>query len=125
MVDPLGNGGHGTIVSTGSEEARIQGFTGNALQTDVVKAIQGRARKERSGSGGYLCTGMECYVGGKEPNHYDAMALSHARVGKVVFGKWDGGKGGMGGTKWKGLKGVQDIEDTNHTYRVFFAKAPA
>ena len=111
IVDPSKD----VVVSKGSEEGKLQGGANNVLQTNVILAIQGVARRERSGNEGqYICTGYEIYME-REPDWYEAMALLHARVGKVVFKVWDEEEGGVGGMG----NGVQDLEDTNHRYRVF------
>ena len=135
MVDPNGDYGRGVIASSGKAESQHQALINgsetqmNILQTPTVLAIQGQARNSRNSQSStvendnntdtqYLCTGYECYMI-KEPNHYDAMALLHARVGAVIFKVWDKGRGGLGGSKGKGMIGVHEIDDTNHTYRVF------
>jgi tRNA(Arg) A34 adenosine deaminase TadA len=93
--------------STAKEAATI---TMNPLQTSIILAIQGvsrmerqRARRELVGtaavatgddgpaapdnfaSGQYLCTGYDIYTT-LEPTVYEAMALVHARIRRLVFG---------------------------------------
>lgn len=52
----------------------------------------------------------------KEPNVYEAMALVHSRVRRVVFGVEDREMGGLGGTT---IAGIHSLSGTNHHYRAF------
>ena len=52
----------------------------------------------------------------KEPNAYEAMALVHSRVRRVVFGVKDTGMGGLGGAA---AAGIHSLPGTNHHYRAF------
>ncbi|KAL7552307.1 hypothetical protein ACHAWF_015541 [Thalassiosira exigua] len=100
----------------------------NPLCTPVMLAIQGVSRREREiamgcgmeseefRSGQYLCTGYDVYLT-KEPNVYEAMALVHSRVRRVVFGVRDAEMGGLGGAG-DGF-GVHSLPGTNHHYRAF------
>jgi tRNA-specific adenosine deaminase 3 len=53
----------------------------------------------------------------KEPNAYEAMALVHSRVRRVVFGKQDKEMGGLGGVY--NFRGIHCLPGTNHHYRAF------
>ena len=59
----------------------------------------------------------------KEPNAYEAMALVHSRVRRVVFGTADKEMGGLGGVADSiddGFKrGIHCLPGTNHHYRAF------
>lgn len=58
----------------------------------------------------------------KEPNAYEAMALVHSRVRRVIFGTIDKNMGGLGGVanSMDGLKGgIHCLPGTNHHYRAF------
>ncbi|KAL9186955.1 hypothetical protein ACHAXT_010675 [Thalassiosira profunda] len=139
VMDPA----NGSVVSRASKERRLQGMSNaqtpteqswvsfpdeaNPLCTPTMLAIQGVSRKERevalgSGmeskefkSGQYLCTGYDVYLT-KEPNAYEAMALVHSRVRRVVFGVQDPGMGGLGGAA---AAGIHSLPGTNHHYRAF------
>lgn len=52
----------------------------------------------------------------KEPHAYEAMALVHSRVRRVVFGIQDQGMGGLGGAA---AAGIHSLPGTNHHYRAF------
>jgi tRNA-specific adenosine deaminase 3 len=128
------------IVSTSrSEQAKLEVGVGidvlrNPLQTSVLLAIQGVARLERQAAmtaggvgtetfatGQYLCTGFDIYVY-KEPDFYEAMALLHSRVRRIVFVENDTVGGGLGGgTELE--RSVHSLKGTNHHFRVFRAKA--
>jgi tRNA(Arg) A34 adenosine deaminase TadA len=96
----------GDIVSASFDEFCLQSgfdgttappFPGNPLATPIVWAIQGVSRKERTVAmkeglssaafqkGQYLCTGYDVYTLA-EPTVFEAMALVHARVHRVVYG---------------------------------------
>jgi len=64
----------------------------------------------------YLCTGYDVYVT-KEPNIYEAMALTHSRVRRVIYGSPDKYMGGLGGTGDENA--VHCLPGTNHHFRVF------
>lgn len=56
----------------------------------------------------------------KEPNVYEAMALVHSRVRRVVFGVTDREMGGLGGAAAnKEYVGIHCLPGTNHHYRAF------
>jgi len=58
----------------------------------------------------------------KEPNIYEAMALVHSRVRRVVFGVRDEGMGGLGGAADAAdgrNTGIHSLPGTNHHYRAF------
>jgi tRNA(Arg) A34 adenosine deaminase TadA len=58
----------------------------------------------------------------KEPNIYEAMALVHSRVRRVVFGVRDEGMGGLGGAVDAANSrnaGIHSLPGTNHHYRAF------
>ena len=62
----------------------------------------------------------------KEPNVYEAMALVHSRVRRVVFGVRDRDMGGLGGTSdstatngQRKENGIHALPGTNHHYRAF------
>ena len=58
----------------------------------------------------------------KEPNVYEAMALVHSRVRRVVFGVRDKDMGGLGGAANAANRqntGIHSLPGTNHHYRVF------
>jgi tRNA-specific adenosine deaminase 3 len=101
----------------------------NPLQTPVIFAIQSVSRRERARraqlgeeseeftQGQYLCTGLDCYVV-NEPDFYEAMALLHSRIARIIFSeenKASGGLGGCGGIE----RGIHSLKDTNHKFRVF------
>jgi tRNA(Arg) A34 adenosine deaminase TadA len=53
----------------------------------------------------------------KEPNPYEAMALVHSRVRRVIFGIADKEMGGLGGV---GVSlAAHCLPGTNHHYRAF------
>lgn len=101
---------------------------GNPLNTPPMLAIQGVSRIERQHavgkgmdsesfkSGQYLCTGYDVYTT-REPAVFEAMALVHSRVRRVVFCFGDKDEGGLGGTG-RGTS-VHSLPGTNHRFRAF------
>jgi tRNA-specific adenosine deaminase 3 len=100
----------------------------NSLCTSPILAIQGVSRIERMAAlghgmnsdtfkqGQYLCTAYDCYLT-REPGVFEAMALVHSRIRRVIFGVENHGDGGLGGT---GLEtAVHALPGTNHHYRAF------
>jgi len=59
----------------------------------------------------------------KEPSVYEAMALVHSRVRRVVFGIRDFGIGGLSGGSGclpsRQSTGIHTLPGTNHHYRAF------
>lgn len=58
----------------------------------------------------------------KEPNVYEAMALVHSRVRRVIFGVVDNEMGGLGGASNSANSqntGIHSLPGTNHHYRAF------
>lgn len=98
------------------------------LCTPVLLAIQGISRMERKAAlghgmdsdtfrnGQYLCTGYDMYLE-KEPDVFEAMALVHSRIRRVVFGHSNKVTGGIGGTGEGSA--VHCLPGTNHRYRAF------
>jgi tRNA(Arg) A34 adenosine deaminase TadA len=132
VVDPV----TGRTVARSSAEYDLQNSsccsdpaTINPLQTSVVLAIQAvsrieRRNAERSASmdnpefqaGQYLCTGYDVYTTA-EPSPYEAMALVHARIRRLVFGcPTEHGGGGI--TEHR----VHALPGTNHKYRAFVCR---
>jgi tRNA(Arg) A34 adenosine deaminase TadA len=97
----------------------------NPLATSIVLAIQGVSRKERQKAisdgmessefqkGQYLCTGYDLYTT-HEPTVFEAMALLHSRIRRVVYGcSYLQHGGGI-----KDMK-IHTLPSTNHHYRAF------
>ncbi len=63
----------------------------------------------------YLCTGYDIYIT-KEPGIFEAMALVHARIRRVIFceSNEEGGLGGGGADT-----SINSLPSTNHRYRAF------
>mmetsp|Transcript_243 Transcript_243/g.307 ORF Transcript_243/g.307 Transcript_243/m.307 type:complete len:408 (+) Transcript_243:210-1433(+) len=110
--------------SGGSKEKYL--LLENVLNTPVLMAIQGVSRKEREGATGhgmdsdkfkggqYLCTGYDAYLT-REPSIFEAMALVHSRVRRVIFGNPNVHDGGLGGSEIS----VHSLPGTNHRFRAF------
>ena len=100
----------------------------NPLRSSIILAIQGVSRKERSTASGkgmdsddfkngqYLCTGYDIYVT-TEPDIFEAMAITHSRFRRVIYGIRNSSTGGLGGTG--STTAVYSLPGTNHHYRVF------
>jgi tRNA(Arg) A34 adenosine deaminase TadA len=100
----------------------------NPLSSSIILAIQGVSRKERSTASGkgmdsddfkngqYLCTGYDIYVT-TEPDIFEAMAITHSRFRRVIYGIRNSSTGGLGGTG--STTAVYSLPGTNHHYRVF------
>jgi len=117
------------VVARASDEMRAQSNDCNPLQTCEILAIQAVSRLERQAAlklthldvadalkqGQYLCTGLEVYTI-LEPLTFEAMALLHSRVSRVIFGIARPQGGGLT------QHSIHDLPGTNHTYRAFQAK---
>mmetsp|Transcript_9941 Transcript_9941/g.15279 ORF Transcript_9941/g.15279 Transcript_9941/m.15279 type:complete len:304 (+) Transcript_9941:193-1104(+) len=125
VIDPL----TGSIVSCAKDELLHQpNAENNPLLSPVILAIQGVSRKEREAAiglgmesigfrnGQYLCTGYDMYLK-SEPNIYEAMALVHSRIRRVIFEQSNLTDGGIGGTGF--ASDVHCLPGTNHHYRAF------
>lgn len=125
------------IVSRASEERQHQALDedtsildANPLSSSPILAVQGVSRIERAVAQGYgmdsdvfqqgqyLCTSYDLFVT-KEPSVFEAMAMVHSRVGRVIFGVPNAEDGGLGGTGF--ATAVHSLPGTNHHYRVFAA----
>ena len=116
------------VVSRASEELTFQGISvsSNPLASSPILAIQGVSRKERQEAlrqgaatsafrrGQYLCTGYDIFLL-REPSMFEAMALMHSRIRRVVFGIKNSMDGGLGGSG----QYLHCLAGTNHRYRVF------
>jgi tRNA(Arg) A34 adenosine deaminase TadA len=118
----------GRVVATSSQEFKAQqqrecDIRSNPLVTPYILAIQGVSRIERTSWGSetlqYLCTGYDVY-GVREPTAFEAMALVHSRIRRLVFGvesKYVSGsnshRSGIFDAQVHGLPG------TNHHFRAF------
>ena len=128
IMDPSCHGG--AVVSRSREEWLLQqpSMGRNPLSTPVLLALQGVSRKERMSAlghglasnefrqGQYLCTGYDIFLN-KEPSVYEAMALVHSRMRRVIFSATNDCDGGLGGTGAESA--VHCLPATNHRYRVF------
>lgn len=142
VVDPV----TGRIIARSGAEYDLQNSSQfldpvriNPLQTSVVLAIQAVSRIERRHAeqsasmdstefqtGQYLCTGYDVYTTA-EPSPYEAMALVHARIRRLVFGccreNADDRDKANGSTYNGGVRGgiteyaVHALPGTNHKYR--------
>jgi tRNA-specific adenosine deaminase 3 len=119
----------GSVVATSKDELILQPLSSkNPLCTPVILAIQGISRFERKAAlghgmesdtfrnGQYLCTGYDIYVR-NEPSVFEAMAMVHSRIRRVVFRDINPNDGGLGGTGT--ASAVHCLPTTNHRYRVF------
>mgnify|MGYP000450884819 CR=1 FL=1 len=100
----------------------------NPLCSSVILAIQGVSRRERSAAAGqginsdefkngqYLCTGYDMYLT-TEPDCFEAMAITHSRFRRVIYGIPNHVTGGLGGAG--NATAVYSLPGTNHHYRVF------
>jgi tRNA(Arg) A34 adenosine deaminase TadA len=118
----------GLVIARASDERKVQQQSIcelNPLATCILLALQGVSRREREVAiekgmdsdsfqkGQYLCTGYDVYTT-LEPTVFEAMALVHARVRRVVYGSsLPASLGGISGMHVHALPG------TNHHYRAF------
>jgi tRNA-specific adenosine deaminase 3 len=69
----------------------------------------------------YICTGFDAFLT-HEPDLFDAMALLHSRVSRVIFGEPDalcGAVGGPSGGEGGGALRLQEVRELNHHYSVW------
>lgn len=119
------------VISKASDEASSQGSISeqdNPLCTPAILAIQGVSRKERDiatghgmssttfQKGQYLCNGYDAFLE-NEPTVFEAMALVHSRIRRVVFRHPNHRDGGLGGSG--DATAVHFLPGTNHHYRAF------
>jgi tRNA(Arg) A34 adenosine deaminase TadA len=121
----------GRIIGRATDERVLQqqqyrqGDYSNPLATSILYAIQSVSRLERERAfsqgvdsanfqgGQYLCTGYDVYTT-HEPSVFEAMALVHSRIRRLVIGcTSSSGNGGL--TSFQ----VHSLPGTNHKYRVF------
>lgn len=127
IMDPVSE----TVISKSHDEWTLLTTTStptNPLCTPVLLALQGVSRLERRAAlgygmeseeftkGQYLCTGYDIYLT-REPSVFEAMALVHSRMRRVVFAVSNLEDGGLGGTGESSA--VHCLPATNHRYRVF------
>lgn len=127
----------GRVVATASSERELQWnmlpdkVPPNPLSTPFLLAIQAVSRLEREAvvskggmqsdsfkQGQYLCTGYDVYST-LEPTVFEAMALVHSRIRRLVFGctlQDAGSQHGCGGVT---EAHVHALPGTNHHYRSF------
>jgi tRNA(Arg) A34 adenosine deaminase TadA len=118
----------GRVVARASDERDVQlpsTCEQNPLATSILLALQGVSRREREVAiekgmdsesfqkGQYLCTGFDIYTT-MEPTVFEAMALAHARVRRVVYGR--SSPMSLGGISFMS---VHALPGTNHHYRAF------
>ncbi|CAB9504973.1 inactive tRNA-specific adenosine deaminase-like protein 3 [Seminavis robusta] len=114
-----------TKADTAQSETKTTSILNNPLATPILLAIQGVSRIERNkavaagmGStdfqkGQYLCTNYDLYTT-LEPTVFEAMALVHSRIRRIVFGKTRrGGRGGIHQFH------IHALPSTNHHFRAF------
>jgi tRNA(Arg) A34 adenosine deaminase TadA len=118
----------GCVIARASNERDVQLPSiceQNPLATYILLALQGVSRREREVAvekgmdsdtfqkGQYLCTGYDIYTT-MEPTVFEAMALAHARVRRVVYGS-------LSPTSLGGISAmsVHALPGTNHHYRTF------
>jgi tRNA(Arg) A34 adenosine deaminase TadA len=118
----------GCVIARASDERDVQLPSiceQNPLATCILLALQGVSRREREVAiekgmdsdsfqkGQYLCTGYDVYTT-MEPTVFEAMALVHARVRRVVYGS-------LSPTSLGGISdmSVHALPGTNHHYRTF------
>ncbi|KAL7574941.1 hypothetical protein ACA910_010765 [Epithemia clementina (nom. ined.)] len=125
---------NGQVLSRASDERKRQhnSHLRNPLETSIIFAIQGLSRVEREAAigsgmdspefqkGQYLCTGCDLYTT-KEPSVFEAMALVHARIRRVVFMTNFIGNDASTEQYVKGLteQFVHNLPGTNHKFRAF------
>lgn len=141
VVDPLTS----KVVSKASDELAVQSnLSGvlskcpqhrNVLSSSILLACQGVSRIEREmaqkhglhtdafRNGQYLCTGFDVYTT-VEPSVFEAMALVHYRVNRVVFGCGAAELDGNEVTTRPHVSGIVDkkihcLPGANHRYRAF------
>jgi tRNA(Arg) A34 adenosine deaminase TadA len=118
----------GLVISTASQEFQAQhqrqcNIQNNPLVTPYILAIQGVSRIERMSWGlekqQYLCTGYDVY-GVQEPNVFEAMALVHSRIRRLVFGV-EANDFSEGRSHSSGIieARVHALPGTNHHFRSF------
>jgi hypothetical protein len=132
----------GRVVATAFSERELQtrllpdNVPPNPLSTPILLAIQGVSRLEREAAvsaggmesesfqrGQYLCTGYDVYST-IEPTVFEAMALVHSRIRRLVFGcslqnvtpKSQHACGGVTEAN------VHTLPGTNHHYRAFMCQ---
>jgi tRNA(Arg) A34 adenosine deaminase TadA len=121
----------GCVIARASDERNVQRPSiceQNPLATYILLALQGVSRREREVAiekgmdsdtfqkGQYLCTGYDMYTT-LEPTVFEAMALAHARVRRVVYGS-------LSPTSLGGISdmSVHALPGTNHHYRTFMCR---
>ena len=98
--------------------------TGRCWSVDTYNPVPGvmpnvPSSKNYEGTYFYDVFSYDLYIT-KEPEIFEAMALVHSRIRRVVFGIPDKEAGGLGGC---GLAtAVHSLPGTNHKYRVFCCK---
>lgn len=124
----------GDVVVRSHDERLLQQdpSTINPLSTGIILAIQAVSRKERQiailkgmddadfQQGQYLCTGYDVYTT-REPTVFEAMALVHARIRRLVYGISSSTNDGSLDCYLGGISDslVHALPGTNHKYRAF------
>jgi tRNA(Arg) A34 adenosine deaminase TadA len=107
----------------------------NRLVSATVLACQGVSRIERQNAigsgmssddfqkGQYLCTGYDVYTT-REPSTFEAMALVHSRINRLVFGCSVDCVSSCAAPHGSGIIKMQvhALPGTNHKYRVFMCQ---